>query len=70
MAAEINAASTAPGYRRRDVVFVAGRRLSVIDLLSLGLTHALLMIAAWRLVRRPDLDRELGEAAGGTKRDA
>lgn len=42
----------------------------MIDLLSLGLTHALLMIAAWRLVRRPDLDRELGEAAGGTKRDA
>lgn len=38
----------------------------MIDLLSLGLTHALLMIAAWRLVRRPDLDRELGESAPGT----
>lgn len=33
----------------------------MIDLLSLGLTHALLLIAAWRLVRRPDLD---ADAAG------
>lgn len=42
----------------------------MIDLLSLGLTHALLLIAAWRLVRRPDLDRELGETASETTRDA
>jgi hypothetical protein len=43
----------------------------VIDLLSLGITHALLMIAAWRLVRRPELDRETGGAAApGTSRDA
>ena len=42
----------------------------MIDLLSLGLTHALLMIAAWRLVRRPDLDREPGEIAPKESRDA
>jgi hypothetical protein len=30
----------------------------LIDLFSLALTHGLLMLAAWRLVRRPDLDRE------------
>lgn len=28
----------------------------MIDLFSLGLTHALLMLAAWRLINRPDLD--------------
>ena len=42
----------------------------MIDLLSLGLTHALLMIAAWRLVRRPDLDRETGDATARSPRDA
>ena len=35
----------------------------MIDLLSLGLTHALLLVAAWRLVRRPDLDEDAGTAA-------
>jgi hypothetical protein len=30
----------------------------LIDLFSLALTHGLLMLAAWRLVNRPDLDRE------------
>ena len=30
----------------------------MIDDLALGLTHALLLIAAWRLLKRPDLDRE------------
>ena len=30
----------------------------MIDNFSLALTHALLFYAAWRLVRRPDLDRE------------
>ncbi len=30
----------------------------MIDLFSLGLTHALLLLAAWRLVSRADLDRE------------
>ena len=30
----------------------------MIDNFALGLTHALLLVAAWRLLRRPDLDRE------------
>lgn len=30
----------------------------MIDLFSLALSHGLLMLAAWRIVRRPDLDRE------------
>jgi len=29
----------------------------MIDNFSLGLTHALLLYAAWRLMRRSDLDR-------------
>ena len=38
----------------------------MIDLLSLGITHALLMIAAWRMVRRPELDRDRADAATPT----
>lgn len=34
----------------------------MIDNFSLGLTHALLLIAAWRLIFRADLDREDGGA--------
>lgn len=30
----------------------------MIDLFSLALTHGLLMLAAWRLLKRDDLDRE------------
>lgn len=30
----------------------------MIDLFSLALSHGLLLLAAWRIVRRPDLDRE------------
>ena len=30
----------------------------MIDNLSLGLSHGLMMLAAWYLLRRPDLDRE------------
>lgn len=29
----------------------------MIDNFALGLTHALMLVAAWRLLRRPDLDR-------------
>jgi len=28
----------------------------LIDLFAIGLTHGLLLLAAWRLVQRPDLD--------------
>ena len=30
----------------------------MIDLFSLALSHGLLLLAAWRIVRRRDLDRE------------
>ena len=30
----------------------------MIDNFSLGLTHALLLYAAWRLLARPDLDKD------------
>jgi hypothetical protein len=30
----------------------------MIDNFSLGLTHFLLLYAAWRLMARPDLDKE------------
>ncbi|WP_419825797.1 hypothetical protein [Sphingomonas sp.] len=32
----------------------------MIDLVSLGTTHALMLIALWRLLNRPDLDRDDG----------
>lgn len=35
----------------------------MIDNLALGLTNRLMLLAAWRLLRRPDLDRE-GEGEG------
>jgi hypothetical protein len=34
----------------------------MIDTFSLALTHALLFLAAWRLMQRPELDREDGVA--------
>lgn len=39
----------------------------MIDNFSLGLTHALMLYAAWRLLRRPDLDNEAasGESPRG-----
>lgn len=36
----------------------------MIDNFALGLAHVLMVIAAWRLLRRPDLDHE-GEGEGG-----
>ncbi|UZK66098.1 hypothetical protein [Sphingomonas sp. M1-B02] len=32
----------------------------MIDNLTLGLTHGLMLLAAWLLLRRPDLDHEPG----------
>ncbi|UUL81460.1 hypothetical protein OKW76_07935 [Sphingomonas sp. S1-29] len=37
----------------------------MIDNFSLGLTHGLMLLTAWLLLRRPDLDREGGEAPKG-----
>jgi hypothetical protein len=31
---------------------------AMIDLFSLALSHALMLLAAWRLLSRADLDRE------------
>lgn len=30
----------------------------MIDLFSLGLSHGLMLLAAWRLIARPELDNE------------
>lgn len=38
---------------------------AMIDAFSLLLTHGLMLFAAWRLLSRPDLDREDGEAPRG-----
>jgi hypothetical protein len=35
----------------------------MIDNFSLGLAHGLMMLAAWRLLMRPDLDDESATAA-------
>lgn len=32
----------------------------MIDNFALGLSHGLMLLAAWLLLRRPDLDREPG----------
>lgn len=49
----------------------------MIDNFALGITHGLLLLAAWRLLRRPDLDAETpaprhwggrGRADGGRSR--
>ena len=37
----------------------------MIDNFSLGLTHFLLIYAAWRMLSRPDLDSEGGDAQSG-----
>jgi hypothetical protein len=36
---------------------------SLVDILSLALTHALMAIALWRLLQRDDLDRDAEDAA-------
>lgn len=42
---------------------------SVIDNFSLALTHGLLLLAAWRLILRADLDREPPVAPDPEKRE-
>ena len=39
----------------------------MIDNFALALSHALMLLAAWRLSRRPDLDAEPG--TGGSRND-
>lgn len=43
----------------------------MIDLFSLGVSHGLIMLAAWRLMTRDDLNRDDAVAApDGAQRDA
>jgi hypothetical protein len=35
----------------------------MIDAFALALTHGLMLLAAWRLLARPDLDSETGDGA-------
>lgn len=51
----LNGASTALPY---TAVHALGARSLMIDNLTILLTHGLMLIAAWRLLKRPDLDRE------------
>ena len=37
----------------------------MIDNLSLAISHGLMLLAAWRLLRRPDLDDDSGTPTGG-----
>ena len=39
----------------------------MIDTFALALTHGLMLLAAWRLVSRADLDREQGAEATANK---
>jgi len=39
----------------------------MIDNFALGLAHVLMIIAAFLLIRRPDLDREPGPADAGNE---
>jgi len=41
------------------------RDKSLVDILSLALTHGLMAIALWRLLQRGDLDRDAEDAATG-----
>ena len=40
----------------------------MIDNFTLGLTHALMLLAAWRLLSRPDLDDDDAPPADGKGR--
>ena len=42
----------------------------MIDNFALALTHALMLVAAWRLVQRPELDDEEGGDSGLLRRKA
>ena len=41
----------------------------MIDNFALGLTHALMLLAAWGLLRRPELDREPSPHDRSARRD-
>jgi hypothetical protein len=36
---------------------------TLVDILSLALTHGLMAVALWRLLQRDDLDRDGGDSA-------
>ena len=40
---------------------------SLVDILSLALTHGLMAIALWRLLRREDLDSDPGDPASARR---
>ena len=58
----LNASSTADGY---DLPGNHGRQFrAMIDAFALALTHGLMMLAAWRLLSRPDLDDDKADPMG------
>ncbi|MEQ1541155.1 MAG: hypothetical protein HOO94_03700 [Novosphingobium sp.] len=36
----------------------SGKRLDMVDIFALSLTHALMLLAVWRMLQRGDLDAE------------
>ena len=50
---KLNAASTALYYPLPNAAVARG---PMIDSFALGLSHGLMLLAAWRLLGRPDLD--------------
>jgi hypothetical protein len=52
---KLNGPSTARPYARLERGRLDGR---MIDNFALGLSHGLILLAAWRLLRRPDLDED------------
>ncbi len=60
---KLNVPSTGPAYDRSY-----GRPQdlqSMIDMFGLAVSHGLLMLAAWRLLARPDLDSDDPAASAG-----
>lgn len=55
-----NGTSTRQAYCSSIANGREGIRRPMIDNFSLGLSHGLMLLAAWLLLRRPDLDREPG----------
>ncbi|MDE1467428.1 hypothetical protein [Aurantiacibacter sp. D1-12] len=46
-----------------DIAIPVWNRRNVIDIFSILLTHGLILVAAWRLLAREDLDRNSGDEA-------
>jgi len=60
---KLNGASTGAAYAAVNRAAGALWDKSLVDILSLALTHGLMAVALWRLLQREDLDRDAGDVA-------